>query len=223
MDIDIVQILSQIPMTTIIDYLGVLMGVLAGALFAIERKLDIVGVVSLGLVTGYGGGVIRDLLLQDQGIFFMEHPIAVLACICICIVLSCARGHLVNFYQHLFYVDAFTMAWYALAGAAKSWYGGAGAVISIILGSITAVGGGILRDICSAEMPRAFQPSKFYAISSFIGSALFVVPVSLGAPSDISSFLCVAVGFSLTVLSERFNWHTHGDREECHDHHKPIF
>ena len=61
-DMDFLEILNQIPATTIIDYLGVILGVLAGALFAIKRKLDVVGVVSLGLITGFGGGIIRDVL-----------------------------------------------------------------------------------------------------------------------------------------------------------------
>lgn len=210
MDVDLISLLGQIPTTTIIDYLGVVMGVLAGALFAIERKLDVVGVVSLGLITGFGGGIIRDLLLQDQGIFFMEHPIVILASICICIVMSTARRHLVDFYARLFYIDAFTMAWYALAGASKSWFAGTGPVICVILGSITAVGGSALRDICVGEVPRVFQPGKFYAISSFIGAAFYAGPLVLGASHDIASILCVAVGFGLTILSRRFNWHTHG-------------
>ena len=88
MDVDLIVLINQIPATTFIDYLGVVMGVLAGALFAIERKLDVVGVVSLGIITGFGGGIIRDLLLQDQGIFFMEHPIVILASIFICIAMS---------------------------------------------------------------------------------------------------------------------------------------
>ena len=207
---DFLEILNQIPATTIIDYLGVILGVLAGALFAIKRKLDVVGVVSLGLITGFGGGIIRDLLLQDQGIFFMEHPLVILACMCICIVLSALRRHLVDFYDHLFYLDAFTMAWYALAGASKSYFGGAGEVISVILGSITAVGGGMMRDICMGEVPRIFRPGRYYAISSFVGSVFYIVPLMLGASHDISSVLCVGVGFALTVLSRRFDWHTSG-------------
>lgn len=211
MDIDIVDILSQIPATTIIDYTGVVIGVLAGSLFAIERKLDVVGVVSLGLVTAFGGGIIRDLLLQDQGIFFMEHPMAILASMCISIVLSMARRHLIDFYQHLFYIDAFTMAWYALAGASKSWFGGAGAVISIILGSLTAVGGGMLRDISVGEVPKIFKPGKYYAISGFVGAVFYVMPRVLGLSHEIASILCVAVGFGLTVFSRRFDWHTTGE------------
>lgn len=214
MDVDLMGIISQIPVTTFIDYLGVITGVIAGSLFAIERKLDVVGVVAFGLVTGFGGGVLRDLLLQDQGIFFMEHPMAVLGGICLAVAMSLGRRHLANIFQHLFYVDAFEMAWYALAGAVKSWYGGAGAIISIILGSVTAVGGGVLRDICAGEMPQVFKPGKYYAISSFVGSACYVIPVSLGAPADIPSILCVVVAFGMTVLSARFNWHTHASKDE---------
>ena len=210
MEADLMSFLAQVPVATIIDYLGVCVGVVAGSLFAVERKLDVIGVVSLGLVTGFGGGIIRDLLLQDQGIFFMEHPIAILCSIVISVGISMGRRHLINVERPLFYIDAFTMAWYVLAGARKSWYAGAGVVISIILGCVTGVGGGILRDICSNEMPSVFKPGKFYAISAVIGAVFFVVPAELGAPQDIGSALCVAAGFALTVFAERYNWRTRG-------------
>ena len=210
MEQELASLLSQIPVTTFIDYLGVVVGVVAGSLFAVERKLDVIGVASLGLITGFGGGIIRDLLLQDQGIFFMEHPIAILCSIAIAMGISFGRKHLINIDKPLFYIDAFTMAWYVLAGAGKSWLAGSGAVISIILGSVTGVGGGVLRDICAGEMPRVFRPGQFYAISSVVGAVLYVVPVALGVSHDIASVLCVAGGFVLTVLSRRFNWRTRG-------------
>ncbi len=210
MDADLVQLLSQVPVTTIIDYLGVAIGVVAGTLYAIDRQMDTLGAASLGMVTGFGGGIIRDLLLQDQGIFFMEHPMVILGGIVISVALSLMRRFLTDFYRHLFYIDAFCMAWYVLAGASKSWFAGVGAVISVILGSVTAVGGGALRDICTGEVPRVFLPGKFYGVSSVVGAIFYVVPVVLGATQDLASVLCVASGFGLTVLSERFGWHTHG-------------
>ena len=210
MNFDLMLVLSQVPVTTIIDYLGVAIGVVAGTLFAIDRHMDTLGAASLGIVTGFGGGIIRDLLLQDQGIFFMEHPMVILGGVCISVALSLGRRYLTNFYKHLFYIDAFCMAWYVLAGASKSWFADAGAVISIILGSVTAVGGGAMRDICAGETPRVFLPGKFYGVSSVVGATFYVVPVTLGAPQDLASILCVGSGFALTVLSEHFNWHTRG-------------
>ena len=211
---DWVELLSQIPAFTIIDYLGVFVGVIAGSLFAIQKNLDVMGTAALGLVTGFGGGVIRDLLLQDQGIFFMEHPLLILTSILISIALSFSRKYLGDFYKYLFHVDAFIMAWYVLAGASKSWYADAGPVISVILGSVTAVGGGAMRDICTGETPRVFKPGTFYGISSVVGGVCYVVPVMLGAPQDISSVACVAAGYGLTVLSAKFNWHTHGGSQD---------
>ena len=216
MELDLMELLSQIPVTVFIDYLGVTVGVIAGAMFAVERKLDVLGTVSLGLVTGFGGGIIRDLLLQDQGIFFMEHPLVILCSIGIAMVISLGRRHLIDIGKYLFYVDAFTMAWYVLAGASKTWFAGEGLVLSVILGSVTAVGGGALRDICVGETPRIFCPGKFYGISSVFSAVFYVVPVELGASQDIASVLCVAVGFGLTVLSRRFNWHTTGKAAKLH-------
>ncbi len=210
MEIDLVYMLSQLPVTTVIDYLGVVIGVVAGTLYAIDRQMDTLGAASLGIVTGFGGGIIRDLLLQDQGIFFMEHPMVILAGICISVAMSLSRRFLTDFYQRLFYIDAFCMAWYVLAGASKSWFAGVGAVISVILGSVTAVGGGALRDICTGEVPRVFLPGKFYGVSSVVGALFYVVPVEFGATQDLASVLCIASGFGLTVLSEHFGWHTHG-------------
>ena len=200
---ELMPLLSQVPITTIIDYLGVMIGVIAGTLYAIDRKMDTLGAAALGIVTGFGGGIIRDLLLQDQGIFFMEHPLVILAGICLSVVLSLLRRYLPDFYKHLFYIDAFLMAWYVLAGAAKTWFAGAGPVITVILGSVTAVGGGAMRDI--------------YGISSVFGGIAYIVPLELGLGQDVASVLCVAVGFGLTVLSEHFGWHTHGGLDSSCD------
>ena len=220
MEIDVMEVLGQIPLTTIFDYLGVVVGVVAGALFAVDRKLDIVGTVSLGLVTGFGGGIIRDLLLQDQGIFFMEHPVLILFSIFIGMGISLGRRHLINIERYLFYIDAFMMAWFVLAGASKSWFAGAGAVISVILGSVTGVGGGALRDICTGETPRVFRPGKYYGVSSVVGAMFYVIPVEFGGPQDIASVLCVVAGFALTVLSQRYNWRTKGGAATVRDVHR---
>ena len=81
-------------------------------------------------------------------------------------------------------------------------------MLSIVLGVITAVGGGALRDICTGETPAIFKPGSFYAISAFFGAAFFVACECLGVPLLASSIGCVVISFALTLLSRRFNWRT---------------
>ena len=66
----------------------------------------------------------------------------------------------------------------------------------------------MLRDICTGETPRVFKPGTFYGVSSVVGAVFYVVPVELGVTQDIASVLCVVAGFGLTVLSDKFGWHT---------------
>lgn len=200
--------LGQTAAQFLIDYFAVAVGAVCGALFAVDRKLDIVGTVTLGLIAGYGGGIIRDMLLHDQGFFFMQHPELILVCIGLGVLVSVFRKHVANLQSRLFYVDAFSMALFALAGSSKAWGADVGIVLSIFLGGLTAVGGGALRDICTGQTPAVFQPSNFYAVSGIAGSAAYVALAALHAPGIAADITCVAVAFLLTVLSAHFNWRT---------------
>lgn len=125
-----------------IDYFSVVVGVLTGALFACDRKLDIIGTVVLGLVTGYGGGIIRDMLLQTHGVYFTSHPDLILICIAICAFVFYFRGLFRHLDATVFFADALSVGLFALAGASKAFSLEQGFVLSVILGAITAVGGG---------------------------------------------------------------------------------
>ena len=126
------------------DFFSVAVGVLTGAIFACDRKLDIVGTIVLGLVTAYGGGIIRDLLLQDHGVYFMEYPEVILICICLAVFVFYFRGLFRHTGQVLFFADALSVALFALAGANKAFACGEGFVMVVILGALTSVGGGAL-------------------------------------------------------------------------------
>ena len=171
-----------------IDYLSVIAGVLTGALVACDRKLDIIGVTALGLVTGYGGGMFRDFLLQSHGVYFMAHPYLLLV------------------------ADALSVGLFAVAGASKAFSCGAGFVMSIALGVLTAVGGGALRDVALGEVPGIFKASNFYAVAALAGSFLYVVLVAYGAQDTLAAVLCVVCVVMLRCLSVRFNWKTGSDK-----------
>ena len=85
---ELMPLLSQVPITTIIDYLGVMIGVIAGTLYAIDRKMDTLGAAALGIVTGFGCGIIRDPLFFFFDISSTAHPYIIAAAISLRVVLS---------------------------------------------------------------------------------------------------------------------------------------
>lgn len=195
-----------------IDYLSVVVGVLTGALFACDRKLDIIGVTVLGLVTGYGGGMFRDFLLQSHGVYFMSHPYLLLVCIALCIVVFFFRQVFDRIDSVVFVGDALSVALFAVAGASKAFTCDAGYVMSIALGVLTAVGGGALRDVAVGEVPGIFKASNFYAVAALAGSFVYVTLVAYGAQDTLSAVLCVVCVVGLRCLSVHFDWKTGSDK-----------
>ena len=196
-----------------IDYFSVVVGVLTGALFACDRKLDIIGTVVLGLVTGYGGGIIRDVLLQDKGVYFTSHPDLILLCIVLCVFVFYFRGLFKHLDAMVFFADALSVGLFALAGASKAYACGEGFVLTVILGAITAVGGGAVRDICVGETPGIFQQSNFYAVAGLGGALLFTVLAYAGVPLVVAGIACVfTVGF-LRYWSVYFDWKTRSEAD----------
>lgn len=196
-----------------IDYFSVVVGALTGALFACDRKLDIVGTVALGLVTGFGGGIMRDLLLRDHGVYFMQHSDLICLCAVICLFVFYFRGLFKRLDAVVFFADALSVGLFALAGASKAVACGQGFVISVMLGALTAVGGGAVRDICVGETPGVFQQSNFYAVAGLIGSLLYVVLVRIGCPLVVAGVLCVACVVFLRYLSVYFDWKTQSEAD----------
>ena len=196
-----------------IDYFSVVVGVLTGALFACDRKLDIIGTVVLGMVTGYGGGIIRDVLLQDKGVYFTSHPDLILVCIVLCAFVFYFRGLFKHLDAMVFFADALSVGLFALAGASKAYACGEGFVLTVILGAITAVGGGAVRDICVGETPGIFQQSNFYAVAGLGGALLFTVLAYAGVPLVVAGIACVfTVGF-LRYWSVYFDWKTRNEAD----------
>ena len=182
------------------DFFSVAVGVLTGAIFACDRKLDIVGTIVLGLVTAYGGGIIRDLLLQDHGVYFMEYPEVILICICLAVFVFYFRGLFRHTGQVLFFADALSVALFALAGANKAFACGEGFVMVVILGALTSVGGGALRDISVGETPGVFQRSNFYAVAGFGGAFVFAAMAFAKAPGAVAAALAMDDAVSVVFL-----------------------
>ncbi|MEE0844618.1 MAG: TRIC cation channel family protein [Eggerthellaceae bacterium] len=183
------------------DYFSIIVGAITGALYACERKLDTVGTVVAGLLTAYGGGLIRDVILQDEGIYFTEHPDLIVICVVLCVFVFYFRGLFKNLDKAIMLADTLSVALFALAGVNKAYAAGSGIVVSIVLGAITAVGGGALRDISMREVPMVFKRSNYYAVAGLGGSVVFVALARVGCPLPVAAVLCVATVVGLRYAS----------------------
>ena len=205
------NLFADTPVLTVpwsIDYFSVIAGVLTGALFACDRKLDIIGTVVCGLITGYGGGVLRDTLMQGTGVYFTSHPDLIVICILLCAFVFYFRGVFRHLEATVFFADALSVGLFALAGASKAVAFQQGMVLSIIMGAITAVGGGAIRDICVGEIPSVFKRSNYYAVAGLGGATAYVVLARFGCPLALAGVACVFAVVFLRYWSVYFDWRT---------------
>ena len=150
-------------------------GAIFGALSAVRAKYDIFGVCCIAIVVGLAGGITRDILLQDYGIYAFQKPNLILACIAAGIVVF-YFGKLMTYFDPLMdFLDNLSVALWAIIGTGKALSAGLDLVPAVILGTVTANGGGIVRDICMNREPEAFQAGTVYVSAALIGALAFAV------------------------------------------------
>ena len=188
----------------VLDLAGTFAFALNGALTAVRAaRLDIVGVVTLAMITALGGGILRDVLLGAlPPATFSDWRYLVVAAGggLVAFVLS---GRLDRLALPITVFDALGLSLFAVTGAQKAVALGAGVGQSILLGTITAVGGGTLRDVLVRRVPSVLS-SELYAIPALVGAAIVVVPARLGAGGPVWVYLGAAACLLIRLLGVRF-------------------
>ena len=183
---------------------------LTGALAAIKRGYDIVGVLALALVTGLGGGLIRDGLFLVQGptpLLTNPNYITVSLAAVLCGVLFGTRIH--HFARLIAVVDALGLGAYAAFGVQKSLMAGLAPPAAILVGLVNAVGGGVLRDLLTREEPLIFKPGQFYLLTALAGAVTFLFcSVTMELSANRSAIVSVGLTFVFRVLTITLNWRT---------------
>jgi len=197
---------------TFVDLLAAAVFAVTGALVASRKQMDIVAFCWLGLVTGIGGGTVRDLLL-GLPVFWVREPVYVIVCLLAATAVYFTAHGLRSRYRLLLWVDAIGLALVTVAGTAKGLDAGAGPVVAIVMGVITAALGGIIRDILGHE-PSIILRKEIYVTASVVGALAFVAGYGIGigrAPAMILGFvaalgvrgIAIATGLSLPTYRPR--------------------
>lgn len=190
------------------DLLAVGIGSLQGALFAAQfrdRRLDLLGVAIIGIATGLGGGLLRDLLL-DRVPRALESNWYVLVATGAALVGMLLERLFTRLSGFITVLDALTIGLFAAVGTTAALNVGLPAVPAIFVGALTAVGGSILRDLLLNLPIALMHVGSLYAVAAIAGSALITLLASLGVAVPIAAIAGAVLTFVVRVLAVLFHW-----------------
>jgi uncharacterized membrane protein YeiH len=171
---------------------------LSGLLEAARKKLDAVGVVVVAGLAAFGGGTLRDILLDRRPFFWMQHASWLWALLAICMLcMFFLRAQHFEFTQRgMQWPDAIGLGLFSASGTQIALDMQMPAIVAVLMGVITAVFGGVLRDIVCNEIPSAFRDHRPYAICAFMGTWILVIAPALSLP-DTAALLFTATTVTL--------------------------
>ncbi len=174
-----------------LDLLGTVVFAFTGLLAASRKQLDLFGALVIAMVTAIGGGTLRDLIL-DQPVFWVQEPIYIYVVTIATLFLFVYARFKAPPMRALVFLDAIGLATFTVIGAYKAIDLGFSDPIVIITGVMTAVVGGIIRDVLVGEIPLIFR-KEIYATASFVGASLLLVFIDLGLGLDLSILLAMLI------------------------------
>ena len=188
----------------ILDLVGTAVFAITGALVAGRKRMDTFGVVILGCVTAIGGGTLRDVVLGRTPVFWVSSPhylaIAALAAIGTFVV-----AHRVRLPElAIAYADAVGLAVFTVIGFQIGFQSSGSYGISIIMGMMTGVAGGIIRDVLAGIIPLIFH-KELYALASLTGVALLALFTSLQWPANLSILLSILTTLGVRLAALHWN------------------
>ena len=195
---------TAIPQALVlIDYFGIAVFAISGALLAAERRQTFVTFVFFAVVTGVGGGTLRDLLIGAP-VFWLHKNATLLICIGAALLTWLVSRRFIA-ERALLWFDAAGLAAYATYGAAKALSFGVAPVPAFVMGVLTACAGGIIRDVLAGE-PSILMRPELYVTAAALSSGLFVGLALLGLALPIAGGIAAIAGFTLRGLAIARGW-----------------
>jgi uncharacterized membrane protein YeiH len=190
----------------VLDLGGTFVFAISGAVAAVNRRLDIFGILVLSFVAGNVGGITRDVLIGavppaalSDGRYLLVSVLAGLITFFLYAGVDRLRSPVLLF-------DAVGLAFFAVAGAQKAIEFGLSPVMSALLGMLTGIGGGMMRDVLLTEIPQVLR-SDLYAVAALAGASVVVAGDILGLPYGASALVGGVFCFGLRFMAIRHGWH----------------
>ncbi len=167
-----------------LELVGVAVFAVSGVLAAGRKSLDLLGGAVIAVVTAIGGGTLRDVLLDRHPIFWIADP----AYLWVILATTAVTLMYVRFWiasgRALLIADALGLAFFTIGGVEIAQQAGHSDPIALLMGTITGVAGGVLRDVLLGEIPLIFRPGRLYATAAIVGAALYVLLAGRGVSKE---------------------------------------
>jgi uncharacterized membrane protein YeiH len=190
-----------------IEIVAILVGAFSGFIEARRKRMDLVGVFTVAFIAAFGGGTLRDILLDKRPLFWVIHQeYAILI-----FVLALVASPLIRTLRHIVserlivIADAVGLGLFSVAGVASALDAHMPLFIASMMGVITGIFGGVLRDIVCNEVPMVFRDGKPYAICAFIGNWLFLLMWIYGVSHDFALWSSALFITGLRLVTWKFN------------------
>jgi uncharacterized membrane protein YeiH len=186
------------------DVLAAVVFAVSGALVASRKGLDVMGFMWLAVITGVGGGTVRDLILSVP-VFWVQNPVYVSACLLTAVVMHFIAPRVESRYKTLLWFDAFGLALVTVAGTVKSLDLSAPALVAIAMGVVTGSLGGIIRDTLG-HVPSVILSNEIYVTASVLGACVYVGLNALGTGRPVAMIAGFLVTFGVRGFAIKFGW-----------------
>jgi uncharacterized membrane protein YeiH len=188
---------------TVVEAAATIAFALSGLLAAARQRLDAVGVCVVTGLAAFGGGTLRDILLDRRPFFWVEHAgwLWVLLALCIGAMAFMRARHFAPTERAMQWPDAIGLGLFSAGGTQIALAQGLPALVAVLMGVVTAVFGGVLRDIVCNEIPSAFRDHRPYAVCAFAGGWTLVAAQALHAPAWAGLLVAVATASGLRALA----------------------
>lgn len=189
----------------ILDLIGTAAFAASGAWVAVRRRMDLFGVLVLGLVTAVGGGTLRDLLVGDLPPFSLQNEIYLYVASAAALAVFANRNRFQMVERPLLVLDAIGLGTFVVIGTTKALDFQLGFLGAALMGVMTCTAGGVIRDVLANQVPLILR-KEVYASACLAGSVLLVAMENFGAPRPLAALVAAATVIVLRLLAIHYKW-----------------
>jgi len=189
----------------ILNLAGVFVFAISGTLTAIDSDFDVVGAIIIGFITALGGGTLRDILIGETPVWWMQDALSLYAIVAAVLCSYLFKKSILKLRKGMFIFDTIGLGLFTILGLQKTLELGLSPLIAVIMGVVSAVFGGVIRDVLSNIVPLIFR-TEIYASACVAGALVFLVLDGLRLPLELSMVVSMVVVFLIRYFAVRRKW-----------------